>query len=37
MWNRNDIESMTALGSNLVSPPIAVGGGGNGGGFAMMM
>lgn len=37
MWNRNEMESMTALGPNLTSPPIAVGGGGNGGGFAMMM
>jgi len=35
MWNRNEMESMTALGPNLTSPPI--GGGGNGGGFAMMM
>jgi hypothetical protein len=37
MWSRNEMESMSALGPNLVSPPIAVGGGGNGGGFAMMM
>jgi hypothetical protein len=33
MWNRNEMESMAALGPNMGSPPIAVGGGG----FAMMM
>ena len=37
MWNRNEMESMSTLGPNLASPPIAVGGGGNGGGFAMMI
>jgi hypothetical protein len=39
MWNRNEMEmeNMAALRPNLVSPAIAVGGGGNGGGFAMMM
>jgi hypothetical protein len=37
MWNRDGMGSMTDLGSNLANVPIAVGGGGNGGGFAMMM
>ncbi|KAF8264999.1 hypothetical protein EI94DRAFT_1863312 [Lactarius quietus] len=34
MWNH---DGMGALGPNLTNAPIAVGGGGNGGGFAMMM
>ena len=38
IWNRNDIESIVTLKPNMVSAPIAVGsGGGNGGGFAMIM
>ena len=37
MWNRDGMESLTALGPNLASVPIAAGGNGNGGGFAMMM
>ncbi len=37
MWNRDEMESMAAFKPNLASAPIAVGGGSNGGGFAMMM
>jgi hypothetical protein len=37
MWNRNGMESLTALGPNLTNAPTAIGGGGNGGGFGMMM
>jgi hypothetical protein len=35
MWNRDGLESLSALGPNLTSAPISVGG--NGGGFGMMM
>ena len=35
MWNRDGMDSLTALGPNLNSAPIAVGG--NGGGFGIMM
>lgn len=37
MWNRDEMENMSALKPNLAGVPIAVGGGGNGGGFTMMM
>ncbi|KAH9987459.1 hypothetical protein BJV74DRAFT_498825 [Russula compacta] len=38
IWNRNDLEGVVALKPSMVSAPIAVGsGGGNGGGFAMIM
>ncbi|KAI0293491.1 hypothetical protein B0F90DRAFT_1897590 [Multifurca ochricompacta] len=37
MWSRDEMESMAQLKPNMSSAPIAVGGGGNGGGFAMMM
>ena len=35
MWNRDGMDSLTALGPNMTGAPIAVGG--NGGGFGMMM
>jgi hypothetical protein len=38
MWNRNEMESIVALKPNMASAPITMGaGGGNGGGFAMIM
>jgi len=38
MWNHNEMDSIAVLKPTMASAPIAIGaGGGNGGGFAMMM